>query len=367
MVEKNSIEIFKLDTKQNLDLTKYSEDEINKSKEISKSLNPKEVNSILNYGLELQSKLGNYSSDILQNIRSCDTGEIGGLVTDLLNEIDYIDVDPSQKSLFSKFVNKIPILNKIVRNTKKMLAKYDTVSSNVDNIVVKLDKSRLALFKDNNSLDKMFENNVDFMQDLKSHILGGELRIQELQKEIEDMEASGDFSYELSDKKNYLDRLKKKIVDLKMTGTITLQTLPQIRVIQNNNSLIIEKIQSSVTNTIPLWKNQICIAVALDKQKKAVEIQKRLYETTNTILEKNSSLLKENSINVAKQNELAIADENVLKKVNADLISTLDEIMKIKADGDVKRQAITKELIAIEDELKKKILDVKQEINKNII
>jgi uncharacterized protein YaaN involved in tellurite resistance len=361
-------QIFKLDSSENLDLSKYSEEDVQKSKQIAEQLNHNDVNSILNFGVELQSKLNTYSNDVLNNIRATDTGEIGSLITDLLDEINYIDIDKYDQNLFQRLLNNVPILKNIVRHTKKLISKYDKVSNNIDNITSKLDKGRLILYKDNESLEHIFEKNLEFINDIKYHILAGEIKIDELQKEIDEIERNPDeIDYELSDKKSYLDRLKKKVSDLKITKIVTFQSLPQIRIIQNNNSIIIEKIQSSITNTIPLWKNQIAIAVTLDKQKNAIEIQKNLYDTTNKILQKNSELLKTNSIDVAKQNEESIVNINTLKKVNTDLISTLNEILKIKEEGEIKRKSLNSDLIKIEDELKTKILDTKMKINNDIV
>jgi len=190
------------------------------------------------------------------------------------------------------------------------------------------------------------------------------MKIDELEQNIAEMEVSGNFEpFEIQDAKGYLDRLKKKLTDLLLTKEVTIQTLPQIRIIQGNNSIMVEKIQSAVTNTIPLWRNHICMSVAIDKQKRVIEIQKKINETTNQIILKNSEKLKENSVSVAKLNEETIVDIDTLKKVNQDLINTLDEILKIKKEGDIKRATIEKELEVIDKEIKDKVMETQKLIS----
>lgn len=354
-----SKEIVKLNKSEKLDMAKYKPEDVVKANAVARTLDSKDVNSILNFGLELQNNLSNYSSEVLSNIRASDSGEVGAIINDLLNEIHGIDVD-KDKNMLMRIVEKIPFVKTLVKNTRKMLSQYDKVSTNVDNIVLKLDKSRVTIFKDNNTLGNMFEKNINFVEDLNVHILAAKLREKELEAEIEKMETSGDFEqYELADTKSFLGRLKKKTMDLELTKTVAVQSLPQIRIIQDNNSVIVEKIQSSIVNTIPLWKNQIVIALALDKQKRVLELNKRINETTSQLLRKNSELLKTNSVETAKQNEEAIVNVEDLKKVNADLVSTLEEIQRIKDEGDQKRLMVRKELQQIDEELKKRILNVK--------
>jgi len=360
---KNDVKIIKLDPTKKLDLSKYDPQQIEKAKEISKSLSVEDTNSILNYGIELQSKLSNYSSEILSNVRNIDTGEMGEVVQDLLSELNMIKIEEPKNAL-SRVVSNLPVIRGLVNKTKKMLIKYDKVSGNIDNIVVKIDQGRLSLLKDINLLDKMFDKNVEYIDDLDSYILAARMKIDELEQNIAEMEVSGNFEpFEIQDAKGYLDRLKKKLTDLLLTKEVTIQTLPQIRIIQGNNSIMVEKIQSAVTNTIPLWRNHICMSVAIDKQKRVIEIQKKINETTNQIILKNSEKLKENSVSVAKLNEETIVDIDTLKKVNQDLINTLDEILKIKKEGDIKRATIEKELEVIDKEIKDKVMETQKLIS----
>ena len=352
--------IIKLDQSQRLDLAKYEPDQIERSKEISKSLVTTDTNSILNYGLELQTKLSTYSSEILGSVRNIDTGEIGGIIQDLLSELNIIKIEESSSNPIVRFLESLPILKNLVRSTKKILDKYDKVSGNLDNIVVKLDKGRSSLLKDINVLDKMFIKNVEFIDDVEAYILAAKMKVEEMEQTVAEMEVSENVEpFEIQDSRNYLDGLKKKLVDLQLTRAVTVQSLPQIRVVQANNSVMVSKIQSAVTNTIPLWRNSICLAVMLDKQKRIVEVQKSVNKATNDILLKNSEILRENSIDVAKINEETIVDVDTLKKVNQDLMSTLDEILKIKNEGDAKRIQIQKDLEVIDNEIKQKVMDTK--------
>lgn len=352
--DNQSNQLIKLDKTGQIDLSGYQPEEIEKFKQISSGLNSKDQNSILNYGLELQSKLAGYSDDFLNNIKSFDAGELGGTINDLLSEIDYIDLDPSSQPMYKRMLMKVPGVKRMMMSTKKILSKYESVSGNIDGIVTKLDKGRINTLKDNNKLQNLFENNVEFIGDLDEHIIAGHIKIDELKAELQEMEDNRDQfeEYEIQDKQEFISRLSKRITDMELTRIITVQSLPQIRLVQNNNNTMVEKIQSSIQTTIPIWKNQISIAVALQRQDQMIQMQNKIYDTTNTILKKNSEMLKQNSINVAKQNEQGVVSVEAIKQVNSDLISTLSEIKKIKEEGENQRKQITRELEQIEKELK---------------
>lgn len=350
-------EIVVLDSK--MDLTKCDESQIKRGKEISKSLVVGDTNSILNYGSDAQSRLSSFSTELLNNVRNIDTGEIGGIIQELLGELNVIKIEEDRTPLM-RFLENIPIIKKIISNSKKILDKYDKVSNNIDNIIIKMDKGRSSLLKDINILDSMFDKNVDFIYDIESYIIGAKMKIDELESEISLMEKDPNIdTFQISDTKNYLDRLKKKTLDLQLTREITIQSLPQIRIVQADNSVLVDKIQSSMINTIPIWRNSICLSVILDKQRRVTEVQKNIVDSTNKMLLKNSEILKKSSIEVAKLNEKSVVDIETLKKVNQDLISTLDEIMKIKVAGDIERTNTLKELESMDNEIKNKIVDVK--------
>lgn len=270
------------------DLSKYTSEEIQKYTQMGTALNTNDNNSILNFGLELQNKLAGHSDAFLSNVRTFDAGEIGGSITDLLAEVNYIDIDPSEQSGFKRIMMKIPLVKNLIMSTKKIFQKYDTVSHNIDGIVKKLDQGRLTIIKDNTQLQSLFEQNVEYIKDLEELIVAGHIKQGELDAEIKTMEQTPENfeDYEIADKKDFATRLSKRLTDMSMTRVITIQSLPQIRLVQSNNMTMCEKIQSSVVTTIPLWKNQLAIAVALMRQKNIADVQDKIFDTTNTILKK---------------------------------------------------------------------------------
>jgi len=342
------------------DLSKYTPAEIQKYTQMGTALNTNDSNSILNFGLELQNKLAGHSDAFLSNVRTFDAGEIGGSITDLLTEVNYIDIDPSEQSGLKRIMMKIPLVKNLVMNTKKIFQKYDTVSHNIDGIVKKLDQGRLTIIKDNTQLQSLFEQNVEYIKDLEELIVAGHIKQDELDMEIKQMEQTPEKyeDYEIADKKDFANRLSKRLTDMAMTRIITIQSLPQIRLVQSNNMTMCEKIQSSVVTTIPLWKNQLAIAVALMRQKNIVEVQEKIFDTTNTILKKNAEMLKVNSIAVAKQNERSIVSMDTLRDVQANLVTTLNDIKRIKEEGEATRRTAIKELDTLEADLKKNVLQL---------
>jgi uncharacterized protein YaaN involved in tellurite resistance len=255
---------------------------------------------------------------------------------------------------------QIPGVKKLVHSTKKVFQKYDSVSGNIDGIVKKLDQGRLTIFRDNNQLQNLFEQNLEYIDQLDELIIAGKIKLEELESDLINMETNPQNfeDYEISDKREFVNRLSKRINDMELTRMITIQSIPQIRLVQNNNSVMVEKIQSAITTTIPIWKNSISIAVSLQRQQANLQVQNAIYETTNTILQKNSQMLKTNSIEVAKQNERGVVDINVLRQVNQDLVATLNEIKTIKEQGEQTRKQVSKELEVIENDLKKNVMQL---------
>ena len=372
--EKNTIQpepTNKLDVKVNntavslnkqgkIDTSNMSEQQLAKYKQVAAGLEVTDNNSILNYGVELQNKLAGYSDAFLNNVRAYDAGEIGSSITDLLSEVNYIDIDPAATSPIKRFLMQIPGVKKLVHSTKKVFQKYDSVSGNIDGIVKKLDQGRLTIFRDNNQLQNLFEQNLEYIDQLDELIIAGKIKLEELESDLINMETNPQNfeDYEISDKREFVNRLSKRINDMELTRMITIQSIPQIRLVQNNNSVMVEKIQSAITTTIPIWKNSISIAVSLQRQQANLQVQNAIYETTNTILQKNSQMLKTNSIEVAKQNERGVVDINVLRQVNQDLVATLNEIKTIKEQGEQTRKQVSKELEVIENDLKKNVMQL---------
>ena len=350
----------RLDKEGNVDLSVITPDDAKKYGEISKSLVTTDVNSILNYGTEVQNSMEKYRNEFLTSVRTYNSGEVGGLINDLLTELNYIDVDELNQGAFQSFISKIPFLKKLVFDAKKLFQKYDTVISNVDKITNKIKAGRINSLKDNSSLQTMFDSNVSYIKQMEDLIISGQLKYNELSQKLAEMEvnAANYNDYEIADLRDFITRLDKRLADMKIVRFIMLQSLAQIRLVQNNNTSIAEKAQSIVSTTIPVWKNQLTIAVALQRQKANVEMQRKVSETTNTILQKNADLLKQNSIEVAKENEKTVVSIETLKRTTQSLIETLHEVKKIHEQGTESRKVLNGELQSLETELKKNVTNV---------
>jgi uncharacterized protein YaaN involved in tellurite resistance len=359
--ETQSLTPAKIDKEGNVDLTVLSTEDEKKYKELGKSLEPSDVNSILNYGVETQNSMEKYSNDFLSSVRTYNSGEVGGLINELLTELNYIDVNELEQSGFKSFLSKIPFLKNLVTDVKKLFQKYDVVVNNIDKITNKIKAGRLNSIKDNSSLQTMFDSNVNYIHEMEELIISGQLKYSELNLKLAEMEGRpADYQdYEIADLRDFISRLDKRLADMKIVRFIMLQSLAQIRVVQNNNTSIAEKAQSIVSTTIPVWKNQLTIAVALQRQKANVEMQKKISDTTNTILQKNAEMLKQNSIDVAKENEKTVVSLETLKMTTASLIDTLNEVKQIHEAGAQSRRVLDGELKTLEEELKKNVTRVK--------
>lgn len=279
---------------------------------------------------------------------------LSGMVVELQN----FEKDDEKGGVFGFFKKQ---KNKV----ETMKARYSTAEENIDKISESLENYQVTLMKDIAMLDKMYDVNKDYFKELSMYILAGkkkleEARATELPRLIAKSQASGlqEDTQAANDYAQMIDRFEKKIHDLELTRIVALQMAPQIRLVQNNDTLMAEKIQSSLVNTIPLWKSQMTLALGIAHSAQAVEAQRQVTDMTNALLKKNSAMLKQESINVAKESERSIVDVETLKQTNADLISTFDEVMKIQSDGRTKRQAAEKEIAQIESELKNKMLQM---------
>ncbi|MDY0906487.1 toxic anion resistance protein [Pedobacter sp. CFBP9032] len=350
----------KLDKDGNVSLDKISPQESVKYAELGKSLEPSDVNSILNYGSDAQNSMEKYSNDFLSSVRTYNSGEVGGLINELLSELNYIDISELEQSAFKNFISKIPFLKSLVVDVKKLFQKYDVVVNNIDKITNKIKAGRLNSIKDNSSLQTMFDSNVSYIHQMEELIIAGQLKYNELALKLAEMEGRpADYQdYEIADLRDFISRLDKRLADMKIVRFIMLQSLAQIRVVQNNNTSIAEKAQSIVSTTIPVWKNQLTIAVALQRQKANVEMQKKISDTTNTILQKNAEMLKQNSIDVAKENEKTVVSLETLKMTTSSLIATLNEVKQIHEAGAQSRKVLDGELKTLEAELKKNVTRV---------
>lgn len=332
--------------------------------QLANQIDPKNQTSISLYGTQAQSKLMNFSSTMLDHVKSGNIGEIGEIITDLMKKLDQVNPDELQvekRNIFSRMFGKMS------RSVNEILVRYQKTGAQIDRITVRLEHCKNTLIKDNTLLDQMYEKNKEYFQALNIYIAAGEVKLEELHTKLipelkRKAEQSGDqMAYqEVNDMIQFADRLEKRLHDLKLSRQITIQSAPQIRMIQNTNQTLMEKIQTSITTAIPLWKNQIAIALTLLRQRKAVEAQKQVSQTTNDLLLKNSEMLKTNSIEVAKENERGIVDIETLKKTQENLVSTLEETLRIQAEGRAKRHQAEQELVTMEEQLKQKLLEIRE-------
>lgn len=316
--------------------------------------------AVLQYGVQAQSNISGFADKILNQVRMKDNGYVGEILSDLMTNVKNMDVDSLNGD------KGLRIFGGMKRKADKFMTRYEKVGQHIDKAVSELDKSRMQLLKDITLLDNLYDNNLDYHKELGYYIIAGEKKIEELKVvTLPEMTAkakeSGDpaDAQKVNDFNQLLNRFEKKVHDLKLSRMITLQTGPQVRLIQGNDQVLVEKIQSSILNTIPLWKNQIIIAVSLFRQEKALKQQQEVAKTTNDLLTKNSDLLKQNSIDVAKESERDIVEIETLRKVNQDLIDTIEETLQIQHEGSARRAAAELELNTMEEELKHKLREIK--------
>ena len=345
-----------------LNYEKLSDAEKSAIDEFISKVDVNDTGIILSYGASAQQEIAKFSDDVLQNVRTKNTGDVGDLLTDLVVEIKDFDGAAdinSSKGIFS-------IFNSLKKRVSKLLAKYDKVNNNIDKIEKKLEEHKIQMLKDIAIFDEMYDKNLDSFKQISLYIIAGEKKIKEL-KEVElpklqeQAKQSGEQidAQKVNDLMAVISRFEKKIYDLKTTRIISIQMAPQIRMIQNNDSELVEKIQSSIINTIPLWKNQVVIALGLANAKNALNTQQSISEITNEMLKKNSENLKQGTIEIAAESEKAIVDVETLKKTNSDIIETLDSLIKIHDEGAKKRTEAEVELQKIEQELKQKLVEIK--------
>lgn len=313
-------------------------------------------NAITDYGKEVQDQMSQFTDEVIGNVKSKEVGEIGDTLQSLVTSLN--SADPEKLS-GDKKPKIFRLFKKIKDSVFEMTAKYQEVSAQIGKIATKLENQENDLLKNNDMLDEMYTANQKYFQQLNTLIVGGQIRRDELNKEMAALQADVDAGkadqmdvQNLQDMKAQADRLDQRLSDLMLTREITIQQAPQIRLIQNNNSVLSEKIQSSITTAIPLWKNQVAIALSLLSQKDAVKAQDAVANTTNELLKKNSEMLHESTVDVAKASQRGLVDVDTLKEAQENLISTIQEVMQIQSEGTQKRQAIEGELAQMEDHLK---------------
>lgn len=314
--------------------------------------------AILNYGAGTQKKMADFSQKTLESVRSKDLGEVGAMVTQLVGQLREFDADEKDRGFFGNLFHKSE--NKIAN----MQVKYNTVEKNVDLIAQELEKHQITLLKDVSTLDKMYELNLSYYKELTMYIIAGKRKLEQVRgtqlKQLQEKAARSGLpedAQRAKDLSDLCDRFEKKLHDLELTRTVAMQSGPQIRMIQASDTIMAEKIQSTVVNTIPLWKNQMVIALGIEHATQAARAQREVTDMTNELLKKNADALKMATVESAKESERGIVDLETLKHTNEMLISTMDEVIQIQTEGKEKRREAEKELADIENQLKEKLLE----------
>ena len=331
-------------------------EELRMVEEFSKKIDVTDSKSVLTYGVGTQKKMADFSEKTLESVKTKDIGEVGDMVTGLVTQLKNFDVDENEKGLMGFFKKK-------GNQMQELRTKYTTVEKNVEAIANELEKHQVILLKDIELLDRMYELNLNYYKELTMYILAGKKKLKEvrenelpaLQKKAEQSGLPED-AQAARDLAEQCDRFEKKLYDLQLTRTVAMQTGPQIRMIQASDQVMAEKIQSTIVNTIPLWKNQMVIAIGIEHASKAAKAEREVNEMTNALLRKNAEKLKQATVESAKEAERGVVDIETLKHTNEMLITTMDEVLQIQTDGKQKRAAAQKDLAQIEAQLKEKLL-----------
>ncbi|WP_144282539.1 toxic anion resistance protein [Chryseobacterium echinoideorum] len=343
-----------VDRDGNVDLNKLTAEDLAKYEKVADSIEEESISSVVNYGSELQKTLANQSDSFLTNVRKSNSGEVGELINNLLIELNYIDIDELQGNKVKSFLGKLPFMKKIFTEVDNIFAKYDKITNNIEEISHKVNAGIIISTKDNAVLQNIFESNINSIKAIEDLVIAGYLRIQKAKNDLSEMEANlqNYADYQIADKRDFILRLDRRLADLKVVRFILLQSLPQIRLVQNNNISIAEKAQTILNTTLPVWKNQLSLAVAMHRQQQNIEIQQKVSSTTEKILRKNAELLGENSKNVAKANEQTIVSAESLRETTSLLINTLNEVKAIQKQGSENRRKLDQDLETLEKELK---------------
>lgn len=342
-------------------LSKSQQSSVNK---IVKNIDIYNTQEVIQYGLGAQTEISEFTGSILDTVRAKDTGYVGETLTGLMTRVQDIDVGNFGQGSFMK---RIPVIGPLFNKSKKFIAKYEKLSTQVDTILDNLEIAKLDLFKDIELLDRLYDKNINYVKKIEVYIIAGTIKLKELnEKVLPELKKKADETnnpsdiQKFNDVKNIVTNFERKLHDLKLTRMIAIQTAPQIRIIQSNDQSLAEKIQGSMVHTIPLWKSQMVLALSAMRQEKALKVQNEVTQTTNELLKKNSQMMKQNAVGVAKEMERGIVDIDVLKQSQADLISTIEETLSIQAEGKRARLSAEVELNKMEKDLKVKLLNVKR-------
>ena len=332
---------------------------------IKENLNLMDGQACLQFGTPAQRNISDFADSILNTVRSKDSGYVGELLQQLIADIKDADLSGTEDS---GFLEKIPILGRVKNNLERLKARYEKLEAQMGQIEGKLDQAKMEILNDIGMFDMMYEKNLEYFRELNLYIIAGEERIAELRREdIPGLRSQAAASSDpmaaqlVHDLEENVNRFEKKVHDLKLSRTIAVQTAPQIRLIQNNDKLLVDKIQTAVLNTIPIWKSQIVIALGLSRQQKVLDLNREISRTTNELLRRNSELLKTNTIETAKETERSVVDVETLKKTNEHLIFAIQETISIQEEGRAKRQEAEREIGRLEEELKNMLQGIKKE------
>lgn len=344
--------------KEDLDDSVLSDEERKQVDEFAKQIDLHNSTAILQYGVGTQKKMADFSGNALENVKTKDLGEVGDMLSDVVTQLKGFDEE--EKGFLG-------IFKKPAQKLETMKAKYSKAETNVNKICEALEDNQVQLLKDISILDKMYDLNQTYFKELSMYILAGkkklaETRETELPQLLDKAKVSGlpEDAQAARDLEALCDRFEKKLHDLELTRMVSIQTAPQIRLVQSSDTMMVEKIQSTIVNTIPLWKSQMVLALGVTHAEQAARAQREVSDMTNELLRKNAEVLKVSAIESAKESERGIIDMETLKTTNANLISTLDEVMKIQADGREKRRAAEEEMRVMENELKTKLLELSE-------
>jgi uncharacterized protein YaaN involved in tellurite resistance len=331
-------------------------------KEIASVLNEKDITTISSYGSDLQRAMDSYSSDFLKQSFDSKTGiESAQLISNLLGELHEVDIDDLEApTAWKKFLRRLPLVKKLVVSVEQIKAKYNTIEKNIDGIVKKLEATRQIAIRDNNLLQKQFENNCDYVDQLEDLIVAGKMKSEELEALIEDMKArSGEYEeYQISDIEEYKNSLDKRLTDLVALRYAFKQSLTQIRIIQRTNIMHANNTESQIAMTIPLWKNQLSLAVALYDQKQAIEVGTKVTDATNEMFKKNAEMMKTQAIAVAKESQRMVIDVETLRKTTQELVATVEGVQKAQKEGAERRAAAEAEIAKLEKEMHMKAIGI---------
>lgn len=331
--------------------------------EIKRAVDVEDTQAVLQYGLPAQNKIATFADTLLADLRTREAGQAGESLAELLVKVKEVDVDSLGGG---SGLAKVPLVGRFLDSFNRFAARYQKIGATIEKLTLSLEKARMGLLKDITVLDRMYELNLEYLGQLDLYIAAGDELLEQLRTErLPALEAEAQASQDPLDAQRVNDvrqavlRFERRLHDLKLTRMIAIQTAPQVRLIQGNDQNLVEKIQSSILTTVPLWKNQIVIAISLYRQQKALELQREVSDTTNELLAKNAALLKEGSAKVAREVERGVVDIETLRQVNADLVATLEETIRIQDDGHRRRLEAEDELARLQSDLRRKLIELR--------